>query len=47
MLKLVVGFRSHSLIHLLDLSCPNVVTRPMTQKLQNFLRFHKFTEINL
>ena len=47
MLELVVGFRSHGLIHLLGLSCPNVVTRPMTQKLQDFLRFHKFIEINL
>ena len=42
MLKLVVGFKSHGLIHLLDLGCSNVVTRPMNQKLQNFLRFHKF-----
>ena len=33
MLELVVGFRSHGLIRLSELSGPNVVSRPQTKKL--------------
>ena len=46
MLELVVTLRSHGLICLSDLSCPNVVSRPDNQKLQNFLRFDGFNESN-
>ena len=47
MLKLVVGFRSYGLIRLLDPSGPNVVSRPQTQELQNFGKFHDFIESNI
>ena len=36
MLELVVGFRRQGFINLLDLSCQKVVSRPLTQQLQNF-----------
>ena len=40
---LVVGFWSYDLIHLLEPSGPNVVSRPQTPKLSNFLRYHDFS----
>ena len=42
MWKLVVGFRSYGLIHLLDPSGPKVVSRLQTPKSKNFLRHYNF-----
>ena len=47
MLKLLTGFRSYGLIHLLGPSAPNIVSRPQTPKGQDFLRFHDFIESKL
>ena len=38
-MKLEVGLGKYSLIDLLGASGPNVVPRPQTRKLQNFLKF--------
>ena len=47
MLKLVVEFSIYGLIRLLGPGGPNVVSRPQTPELQNFGKFHDFTESNI